>query len=242
MSERTVVVTGASRRLGLFLCEKFLAESWRVIALSRKASPELENLHRESNGMLHTIEMGPISAESIEASVGDIRNLTQSIDVLIHNASIYEADDSHCDNLDVFYQDLFQVHMSLPAQLNYSLEGALSSGDNPGNIIHITRIFSKKPSAKHILYSSTKAGLENLMKGFAKKLSPNIRVNSIQPGPIKFLDSHSEIQKEEVISETLLAYEAGFLPIFQTVRYIIDNEYLTGSSIKVDGGRSLGRR
>lgn len=128
----------------------------------------------------------------------------------------------------------------MPSLLNLQLAPLLYNAQDPGCIIHITDIYAENPSSKSTLYSSTKAGLDNLTKGLAKKMAPGIRVNSIQPGPIKFLPKHSHIDKEKILAKSLLPFEGGFLPIYKAIMSIIDNNYITGASIKVDGGRSLG--
>jgi dihydromonapterin reductase/dihydrofolate reductase len=70
-------------------------------------------------------------------------------------------------------------------------------------------------------------------------LAPNVRVNSIQPGPLLFLPSHSEADKKKVLDNTLLPIEAGFAPIAKTIDYILNNHFVTGAHHKVDGGRSI---
>jgi dihydromonapterin reductase/dihydrofolate reductase len=83
--------------------------------------------------------------------------------------------------------------------------------------------------------------LENLSKSFAKKLAPKVRVNTIQPGALAFLPEHSEDAKTVVLQNSLLKIEAGFDPILRAIHSIIDNPFITGTAIKVDGGRSICR-
>ena len=105
----------------------------------------------------------------------------------------------------------------------------------------ITDIFSDNPHPAFSMYCSTKAGLQNLTLAAAKKFAPEVRANCIQPGPIQFLPTHTEEQKAQVLSETLLPFEGGFGPVFKALKFIVDNPYVTGSCIKVDGGRSIVR-
>ena len=232
----SAMITGASRRLGLYLVEKLLAQGWQVYALTRQASPELKALSSNQNLTIYEHENYTFSC--LEKLAGPLNNLA-SLDVLINNASIYEADNKGENNSGEFYQNLFFIHMQMPAWLAEKLTGALTTAR--GNIISITDIYADNPKADSSLYCSTKAGLQNLSLGLAKKLAPLVRVNCIQPGPIKFLDEHSDTHKQQVLAETLVAEEGGFEPVFKTVQFILDNHYLTGGCIKVDGGRSLMR-
>ena len=235
---QVVLVTGASRRLGLCLVEKFLERNCQVVALSRKASSELRAL--AENSMVDIYEIDYYDAAQVQIFIDAARAKYSCINVLIHNASTFEMDGKQFD-FDR-YQSMFQVHMSLPAHLNTGLSSLLSSAKDGACVVHVTDIFADNPDASYALYCSTKAAAENLMKGFAKKLAPSVRVNSIQPGPIKFLPSHTEEAKERVLSETPLGIEGGFEPVVLAILGLVENPYMTGATIKVDGGRALGRR
>ncbi|WP_394391056.1 SDR family oxidoreductase [Shewanella woodyi] len=131
--------------------------------------------------------------------------------------------------------------MLFPSLLTHELAPYLFDEKTPGLVVNMTDIYADNPSHQHSLYCSTKAGLENLTRSFAKKFAPGIRCNSIMPGPLKFLPEHSQAQKEQVLNATLLPFEAGFNPVFQTIEFILANPFVTGTAIKVDGGRSICR-
>ncbi len=234
----TVLITGASRRLGLYLTQAFLGQGCRVIALTRKASAELDALASEN---LHVLLLDYNSEASVEAAIDNIRSRYEALSLVVHNASLFEKDAAHTDDLCQFYDDLYRVHMRLPACLNEALQPLLYNEKKPGCIVHITDIYADNPNREFGLYCSTKAALENLTKSFAKKYAPGIRVNSIAPGPLMFLPSHKAEEKKTVLEQTLLPGESGFEPILQGIRFIVDNQFVTGSSIKIDGGRSVGK-
>ncbi len=236
---KVVLITGASRRLGLFLCEQFCHQDFEVIALTRSISHELQLLVDRFQAQLNCFEACRYEEQNIANVISKIKSSYPKIDTLIHNASKFEPNEEFSGQK---FQQFFDVHMAMPAQLNEGLKSCLYNEGSPGVIVNITDIYAENPNKTHTLYCATKAGLENLSKGFAKKFAPGIRVNSIQPGPIKFLESHDDETKSQVLSETLLKHEGGFMPIFQALTSIIENPYMTGATIKVDGGRSLGAR
>lgn len=235
---KSIVITGASQRLGLTLVGQFLSQGWHVFTLTRSPSEVLKAL--DDSGALSIISVGDYSEGSIQKAVEEITAKTKRVDALIHNASIFHTDQETFSSED--FLSFYSLHMAIPAQLNLGLKACMYDESQPGCIIHITDIYSENPNPKFALYCATKAGAENLMKGFAKKFAPGIRVNSIQPGPIQFLSTHTEEAKKRVLDETPLKREGGFEPVVQAAMAIIDNSYMTGASIKVDGGRSLGRR
>lgn len=235
---QTVLITGASRRLGLYLTQAFLRDGYEVIALTRRAS---EELNAEAGKRLHIIEADYGSLASLEAATTQIRALGRPLRLLVHNASLFEKDELHRNDFCSFYDALYQVHMRMPAYLNEQLGDLLQSDTDAGCIVHITDIYADNPNPAFGLYCSTKAGLENLAKTYAKRFAPGVRVNAIAPGPLMFLPSHKEEEKAAVFNETLIKIESGFEPILKGIRFILDNGFVTGSTLKIDGGRSIGK-
>ena len=70
-------------------------------------------------------------------------------------------------------------------------------------------------------------------------LAPEVRVNAIMPGPVCFLPDHTAEDQARVLSETLLAREGGFDCVVQQILALLDNHFMTGALIPVDGGRRL---
>lgn len=232
MTQR-VLITGGSRRLGLHLTEQFLQQGWHVLVLTRQPSDALDRLACDRLD----VEIVSYSSESsLQKAIAPW--LAEPLDLLIHNASLFDKDAHHTDDSVAFYDRLYQVHMRMPMLLNEWFSDALAASDN-GNIIHMTDIYAETPNPAFALYCSTKAALENLSKSYAMKLAPKVRVNTIQPGPLKFLPDHSEAEKQSVLAGTLIPIEAGFEPIFTTIQYIINNPFVTGSHHRVDGGRAI---
>lgn len=241
------IVTGAGRRLGLLMVKSLLARGWHVVALTRNSnetgSSELGNLAGIESEHLERVQCDLLNDKSVEQVVSDILAQHTHIDFVLHNASIYERDQAYAQSGEAmmgFYDRLFRIHMKAPARLNQLLAPALVNSIRPtGNIIHITDIYVSNPNPNYALYCSTKAGAENLMLSFAKQLAPKVRVNAIQPGPVKFLPEHSQADIDKVLSETLLATEGGFEALEKAIYSILDNEYMTAAVVRVDGGRSF---
>ncbi len=234
---RTVLITGTSRRLGRYLTDFYLSKNYSVLSISR-SDLVFSGLHTDSH--LEHFKIENYDANTAIFLGNQIVEKYPSIDLVIHNASIFKSDEECSENLIDSYTKMIDVHMLFPSMLNKALVPSLKESEN-SNIIHITDIFAENPSTKFSYYSSTKSGLESLTKSLAKKYAPKIRVNSIQPGPIKFLPQHSYDEKIEVLNETLIKTEGGFKPILDTIEFIFGNTFITGAAIKVDGGRSLNR-
>lgn len=225
---KNVVVTGAGRRLGLNLVKHFLREESQVFAVTRHISKELIELEHDN---LKIIEVGEYSALSAKKISAEILNVSGYVDILINNASMFSKDDNQ-------YEALVNVHMIFPLVLSEGLF-VLNSRLKPGVIINLTDIYADNPNSDYVLYCATKAGLSNLTMGLAKKLKSVARVMSIAPGPVKFLDDHDKDVVDCVLKQTLIDREGGFEVVLKAIDFIVDNEYLTGTTIYVDGGRSI---
>lgn len=235
---KTVVITGASRRLGLYLAEQFIAKGDRVFAISRSKPDKFTSI---DSAHFHPVQIDNYNKHGVEQAVTAIRSKVERIDLLVNNASIFEQDPENNQDVETKFMAFFQVHMLFPNLLIHALKHHMFDEANPGVLVNMTDIYADNPIPEYSLYCSTKAGLENLTRSFAKKFAPGIRCNSIMPGPLQFLPQHTQEQKKQVLKGTLLPFEAGFHPVFQTIDFIMTNHFVTGTSIKVDGGRSICR-
>ncbi|MGY3853909.1 SDR family oxidoreductase [Aeromonas aquatilis] len=228
------LVTGCGRRLGFYLCEQLVAAGWQVTGCYRSERSELATL-------------AALGVELVQADFGREEDVGKLIDVLaahqdlalvIHNASAFEPQAADPAAQLAQFEQFYRVHMAAPFQLNRALAPQLASNAN-ASIIHITDIYIHAPAPRFASYVATKAGAHSLAMSFARELAPAVRVNTIEPGPILFLDEHDEAWRQQVLAKTPLAREGGLEPIWQAVQLLVGNSYMTGASIKVDGGRAL---
>ena len=232
-----VVITGAGRRLGHALANHFLDQGHTVVGSYRTHYAEVDQL-RDRGADLAEVELTDLKA--VDEWIQSVVQRYPYLSLLLHNASAFRpTEDDPLAEL-VAFQQYFQVHMQAPFLLNERCLPALRAcPEETANIIHITDIFTRRPSPRFRTYCATKAGLQNMNHAYARVLAPAVRVNAIEPGPLEFLPEHSEEARQQVLAETPLQRMGGFTPVVQTVDYILGNPYLTGASIPVDGGRSL---
>ena len=231
---KTALVTGAGRRFGFEVAKALIEDGYKVFAhynSSKDGVDELNQLGAEP------IQTNFARQHDVKEMVTQIKKNSFKLDLLINNASCFFDNDT-VDNDSEALEAIFQVHNIAPYLLITGLQQQLSNSDN-GLIINITDIYTDKPSTNYIAYCAAKAGLANMTQAFAKALAPDVRVNAIQPGPILFLPEHDNEHKVQVLDETPLRVEGGLEPMIDTVRFLRDNQFLTGESIKVDGGRAL---
>src|SRR5699024_12749878 len=106
-------------------------------------------------------------------------------------------------------------------------------------IVILTDSFVEIPFPAFAAYCASKAALSNLTLSYARSLAPHVRVTAIMLGPIQFLPDHTEQQRASVLAETPLAREGGFGSVVLQLLALLDNDFMTGALIPVDGGRRL---
>ena len=228
------LVTGCGRRLGFYLCEQLVTAGWQVTGSYRSERPELAHLRALGVELVKADFAREGEVDGLIAALAPYQDLA----LVIHNASAFEPQADEQSAQLAQFEQFYRVHMAAPFQLNRALAPRLAQNANAG-IIHVTDIYIHAPAPRFAAYVSTKAGAHSLAMSFARELAPAVRVNTIEPGPILFLDEHGDEWREQVLAKTPLAREGGLEPIWQAVQLLISNDYMTGASIRVDGGRSL---
>lgn len=107
-----------------------------------------------------------------------------------------------------------------------------------GVIINVASVSGMKADPDCPFYAATKAAVISLSQSFAKKYAPDIRVNCISPGFVRTNLVPGELPKE--LFDTIpLGFYPGPEVIVKTVKFLLDNKYVTGANMVIDGGVSL---
>ena len=232
-NNKTVFITGAGRRFGLALAHALLDDGYQVIAHYNTSKDGIAEL--EQRGAV-AVQANLADLQQVARLISELKQHTQQLDLLVNNASCF-FDNTVVDDDLANLSTVLNVHTAAPYLLIRDLQPLLAAAN--GSVVNITDIYVDSPSTNYVAYCAAKAGLASLTLAFAKKLAPAVRVNAIQPGPILFLPEHDSDHREKVLAETPLKLEGGLEPMIATVRFLRDNPFVTGESIKVDGGRAL---
>jgi pteridine reductase len=111
-----------------------------------------------------------------------------------------------------------------------------------GNIVTIGDWAIERPYLHYAAYFPSKGAIPTLTRTFAVELgtrNPNVRVNCVLPGPVLLPPEMPEEEKREAIAGTLLKREGSPKNVAQAVLAFIDNDFVTGTCLPVDGGRTV---
>ena len=121
--------------------------------------------------------------------------------------------------------------------------GRRMASQGRGSIIVFSSIRAQVIEPGQSVYAATKAGVVQLVRTLAAELGPQgVRANAIAPGPIIPPVDYDEAKIARTADKTLLNKWADPQDIVRTVIFIVENNYLTGELIHVDGGQRFAHR
>jgi NAD(P)-dependent dehydrogenase (short-subunit alcohol dehydrogenase family) len=237
---RTVLITGAARRIGRALALDLSRAGWTIAIHYRKAALEADRLVTEikaKGGRAKSFQADLVAPEASRALVADVVRELGPPTVLINNASEFLPDT--VQSLDDETWDLhLGINLKVPVFLAQAMAVDLPSGCE-GNIINIIdqRVWNLTP--EFFSYTISKAGLWTATRTLAQALAPRIRVNAIGPGPVLRSIHQTDEEFERESRSTLLGRGASTDEIATAVRFILATPSLTGQMIALDGGQHL---
>jgi len=239
METKKIIITGSATRIGAAIAKSLAGHDTQLTLHYNKSSKEVKKLKIELENLGSKIFLVKADLTKIAQTkkiIPQSYKMMQGIDCLINNASIFENDDLSNFNEKSFNKHVL-VNLYAPAILTQDLKRYLKS--QKGNIINIIdqRIFKLTPF--FFSYTLSKTGLQTLTKTSAMKLAPNIRVNGVAPGPTIKNKRQSDKHFRKQWKSLILKKKVNPKNICKTVKYLIDNDNITGQIISVDSGQSL---
>ena len=184
--ERTALVTGAARGIGLEICRQLLERGFTVIAAPRvPGSAELAALIVEHPERLHEVAFDVSDPSEVELAVGEVASLVEHLDVLVNNGAIYPKDGGlESAELDDIARAL-SVNAIGPLRVTRALLPLLRKGEEK-RVLHITSLMGSigdNSSGYSYAYRMSKAALNMANKNLAIELGrEGIFSMAIYPG------------------------------------------------------------
>lgn len=221
------LITGSSKGIGYQIGIDLLKQGHNVIFTSRTSSPNpfLTNYHIIDFSNLRNIEA---FARYIHKHYVHIDNLILNVGTTcrknLTDISMFE------------WNQIFDTNLNYPFYFIKLLQPIITR-----RIIFIGSTLGNTPDASSIAYGVSKGSLPILTKYLAKEFAPNITVNTIAPG---FINTNWHInksmkQKEQIKKKILCKRFGTTKEISNACQFIINNDYITGQTIYVDGGYGL---
>ena len=240
---KVALLTGA-KRIGAVVAETLAAEGVDIALTYHRSGGE-------ADATVRAVQAVGRRAVAIQADLGDVDECRRAVDVTL----------AELGRLDIFiamaglYESTSFEKMAphiWDAQMNVELRSAFLCAhaavpamkrQGGGRMIFFSDWLptSGRPRYKGMLtYYVAKAGLKALAEAMALELAGDqILVNAIAPGPILAPPTTSAEEHAAVASATPLGRWGGAAEIAKAVRFLIESDFVTGETIRVDGGRHL---
>ncbi len=245
MTQPVALITGAGKqRIGWHVAQALAKRRYRVAIHYHTSS-------QAAQATVAELRTQGIDAQAFAADLSDeqqVHTLVQQvqqafgqIDVLVNAAAIWER-----KSLEQVTADDVRRHFdtnTLGTFLMCQQVGLLMVKQSTGGaIINIGDWAEVRPYLDYAAYFPSKGGVTTLTRSMAVELgtrNPAVRVNCVLPGPVMLPADLPAAERAEAINATLVKREGSPSNVVQAVLHFIDNDFVTGACLPVDGGRSV---
>jgi len=230
---KKVLVTGASKGIGLAIAEAFADAGYNVYANYRRTTSNLKRLRDKG---ITTIHADVCNSDDVDKMFDEI----DCLDVLVNNVGIAQSKPF----TDITLNDWNAMVGGTMTTMFTCTKAAVFDmiSRKSGCIINISSVWGEVGGACEVHYSTAKAGVLGFTYALAKELGPSgIRVNAISPGVIA-TDMLADLTIQDLDSlcqETPLQSIGTPEYVAVAALYLARNEFVTGENLHVDGGFRL---
>ena len=228
------LVTGAAHRLGKSFALTLARLGYDIVLHYHSSADEALQTKLEIESLSRSV----ILAQADLTDPNEINSLLsniRSLDVLVNSAAFMPSGNVNALTLENWDTTL-DLNLRAPFLLAQECAKKMTDG---GLIVNISDVGAQKAWSRYPSYTVSKAALESLTRLLARAFAPKIRVNAIAPGFVLQSDIVPAEEWERLIGRIPLKRPARIEEITSALEFLIDNEYVTGQTIVVDGGYSL---
>ena len=239
-NHKTVLITGAARRIGRAIALEMARGGWQVAVHYRRSQHEAEDLAehiRSGGGKAVAIAANLAVPAEVESLVPRVAKALGAPTCLVNNASEFLLDSvsTVSDETWSTHQD---INLKVPVFLSRQLFLNLPDGET-GNVINIIDQRVWKLTPDFFSYTISKAGLWTATRTLAQALAPLVRVNAIGPGPVLKSVHQTDADFAAEVQTTLLKRGPTPQEVAAAVSFILAAPAMTGQMIALDGGQHL---
>ncbi len=236
-SKGSVLITGAAKRIGRTLALYLNDLGYRVAIHYNHSAQKAKNLANEiykKNGHCEIFDADLNDPKSVNKLIPRVYKKFPDLQFLINNASIFEHSNIRSANVADFDQQ-----MALNLRAPFILTSQFAKLVSTGCIINILDTNVCKNKTSYLSYLLSKKSLADLTRLTAVELAPDIRVNAVAPGLILAPEHQNNDYLDRLAKNIPLKRRGEPNDIAKAVHFLLENTYITGQTIFVDGGEHL---
>lgn len=237
MSQKTALITGASRGIGKAIAQNLDNRGYRVLGTATTKAGAESITERLVNGTGLTLDLN--DANSIDALFEDIKQLGCDPLVLVNNAGI-TRDNIVLRMKDEEWNEVINTNLSSLFRLTKKSLRAMTKA-RWGRVINLTSVVGSMGNAGQSNYAAAKAGIVGYSKSLAQELgSRGVTVNCVAPGLIgtDMTETLSEKQREQLLERIPAGRLGEVAEVAELVAFLVGDlaGYITGETIHINGG------
>ncbi len=238
-----VMVTGASRGLGLAISRRLAAAGYRVLGVARTASPEMlqaqETAKKDGRGAIEHLPFDLSQIDNIHELVSASRRTHGGLHGLVNNAAVGTS-----GMLAIMYEqpieDTIRLNITSPIVLTkYVVRHMMSDG--AGRIVNVSSIIGFTGYNGLSVYGATKSAIMGFTRSLSREVGKvGITVNAVAPGfmTTEMTKDLDEDQRDQIARRAALRRLAEPDDVARTVEFLLGDggRNITGTTITVDAG------
>ena len=239
MTQKTALITGAARGIGLASTRRFLSEGWRVAMLDRERET-LAAAHAAigSNDAI-MLDCDVSEPDQVARAAEDADNAFGRIDALVNNAGVADFSPADKTTFDT-WREIMATNLDGVFLMSQAITPLLAR--QGGAIVNIGSISGLRASTLRSAYGTSKAAVAHLTKQQAVELAEQgIRVNAVAPGPVETAMAkkvHTPAIRKDYRDHIPLGRYGLESELAAAIWFLCsdDASFITGQVLAVDGG------
>lgn len=243
MEKEYVLITGSSSGMGEDIAIR-MSEKYNII-INGRSQERLEKVKAKlSQGNHYIWDYDLEDVSTIEESIINfISEKGINISYFVHSAGFMKTVPLKMSSVKI-YQSSYNINVISAALIIKNLVNRKNNNSFLKSAVLISSNISNFGAKAFSSYSSSKAGLDGLMRSLAVELAPKVRINSVLPGGVRTRMTEHMYQDEELIQRIASTYPLGLgevQDIAEATMFLLSDKakWITGQQITVDGGRTI---
>ena len=235
--EKSALVTGGAQRIGKSIVFALSAMGYDIALHynhSRERAEEIAEQIRLDGGRCELFQADLFRADELSRVMENVFEKFPGLSLLVNNASVFER-----STLLETEEELFERQMNINFKAPLFLSRNFARVCREGHIINILDAKIAHNKFNYFAYTLSKKALAEFTKMAALELAPRIRVNGIGPGPILPPPMENDDYLDKLVKNIPLQRRGNPELITHSLRFLLENDYITGQVLYVDGGDHL---
>ncbi len=238
---KTVLVTGGAKRLGRSIALALAQDGWRVAVHYRSSLEDATKTVAEclyNSGASAAFHADLTQESQVRGLLPQVIAHFGSVDAVVNSASVFEHDSAANFSFAALDKHL-HANTGAAILLAQALHAHLQTRGSAGAVVNLLdqKLWNQNPD--FFSYTLSKAALEAANTMLALALAPQVRVVGVAPGLT--MTSHMLSEEKFKTLHALSPLHRSSTPedVASAVKFALDNQSITGTTLLVDGGQHL---